>query len=88
MGRLVATPDRGNHRESTTMKMVTSAAVEMTRDEAAALLSAVSIALDANGGEAPASVKSALFEIVERLNAAFDFGIGEPPRPAKREAKR
>ena len=69
-------------------KMIKAAAVEMTRDEAAALLSAVSIALDANGGEAPASVESALFEIVERLNTAFDFGIGEPTRPAKRKAKR
>jgi hypothetical protein len=69
-------------------KMIKAAAVEMTRDEAAALLSAVSIALDANGGEAPASVESALFEIVERLNTAFDFGIGEPTRTAKRKAKR
>jgi hypothetical protein len=67
-------------------KTIKAATVEMTRDEAAALLSAVSIALDANGGEAPASVEGALFEIVERLNTAFDFGIGDAPRPAKRKA--
>jgi hypothetical protein len=58
-------------------KMIKKATVEMTRDEASALLSAVSVALDANGDEAPASVEGALYEIVERLNAAFDFGIGE-----------
>ena len=49
----------------------------MTRAEAAALLSAVEIALQANGGEAPESVAGALYEIVERINAAFDFGIGD-----------
>jgi hypothetical protein len=67
---------------------IKAATVEMTRDEAAVLLSAVSIALDANGGEAPASVEGALFEIVERLNAAFDFGIGECKPPAKRKAQK
>jgi hypothetical protein len=65
--------------EETTMKtkLIKKATVEMTRDEASALLSAVSVALGANGGEAPASVEDALYEIVERLNTAFDFGIGE-----------
>jgi len=58
-------------------KLIKKATVEMTRDEASALLSAVSVALEANGGEAPASVEDALYEIVERLNTAFDFGIGE-----------
>jgi hypothetical protein len=53
------------------------ATVTMSRAEASALLSAVSVALDANGGEAPKSVERALYEIVERLNTAFDFGIGE-----------
>jgi hypothetical protein len=53
------------------------AKIPMTRAEAAALLSAVEIALQANGGEAPASVSESLFAIVEKLNAAFDFGIGD-----------
>jgi len=54
-----------------------SATVKMTRAEAAALLSAVEIAIQANGGEVPASVSEPLYEIVERINTAFDFGIGE-----------
>lgn len=54
-----------------------NAKVPMSRPEAAALLSAVEIALQANGGKAPASVSDALYEIVERINEAFDFGIGE-----------
>jgi hypothetical protein len=61
-------------------KLIKKATVEMTRDEASALLSAVSVALDANGGEAPPSVEKSLYEIVERLNTAFDFGIGEDER--------
>ena len=62
--------------------------VEMTRAEASALLSAVSVALDANGGEAPASVESALYEIVERLNTAFDFGIGQARTAKRKRAKK
>lgn len=58
-------------------KLIKTATVKMTRSEASALLSSVSVALDANGGEAPKSVEAALFKIVERLNKAFDFGIGE-----------
>lgn len=54
-----------------------SANVKMNRAEAAALLSAVEIALQANRGKAPASVTEPLYEIVERINVAFDFGIGE-----------
>lgn len=54
-----------------------NANVQMSRAEAAALLSSVEIALQANGGEAPASVTEPLYEIVERINQAFDFGIGE-----------
>jgi len=66
-------------------KLIKKATVEMTRDEAAALLSAVNVALEANGGEAPASVEHALYEVVERLNTAFDFGLGDgDARPAKR----
>lgn len=58
-------------------KLIKTATVKMTRAEAAALLSSVNMALDANGGEAPPSVEAALCEIVEKLNKAFDFGIGE-----------
>jgi hypothetical protein len=58
-------------------KMIKTATVKITRAEAAALLSSVSMALDANGGEAPKSLETALFKIVTRLNKAFDFGIGE-----------
>lgn len=54
-----------------------TATVTMSRAEASALLSAVSVALDANGGEAPKSVERVLYEIVERLNIAFGFGLGE-----------
>lgn len=50
-------------------------AVEFTREEAAALLSGISVALDANGGDCPDSVREALVSAVERLNAAFDFGL-------------
>ncbi len=53
------------------------AKIPMNRSQAAALLSAVEIALQANGGKAPPSVSDALYEIVERINEAFDFGIGE-----------
>ena len=58
-------------------KVIKTATVKMTRAEAAALLSSVSMALDANGGEAPRSVEDSLFKIVQRLDDAFDFGIGE-----------
>jgi hypothetical protein len=58
-------------------KLIKQATVTMTRAEASVLLSAVSVALGANGGKAPESVEDALYEIVERLNTAFDFGIGE-----------
>ncbi len=58
-------------------KVIKTATVKMNRAEAAALLSSVSMALDANGGEAPKSLENALFTIVERLDQAFDFGIGE-----------
>lgn len=57
--------------------LIKNATVTMSRAEAAALLSAVSVALDANGGEAPKSVEKALYEIVERLNTAFELGLGE-----------
>ena len=58
-------------------KLVKKATVSLTRSEAAALLSAVSIALDANGGDAPKSVAAALAAAVEALNEAFDFGLAE-----------
>jgi hypothetical protein len=51
------------------------AKIPMTRAQAAALLSAVEIALQANGGEAPPSVAERLAEVVERINEAFDFGL-------------
>ena len=57
--------------------LIQQATVTMTRSEAAALLSAVNVALDANGGDAPESVRAALAEIVDRLDEAFDFGIGD-----------
>lgn len=63
-----------------TTKLINEATVTMTRAEAAALLSSVSVALDANGGDAPKSVEKALHAIVERLNTAFDFGIAEEAR--------
>ena len=53
------------------------AEITITRNEAAAILSAVEIALQANGGEAPTSVAGPLFQIVEKINAAFEFGIGD-----------
>lgn len=62
---------------TTKTKMVKQATVTMTRAEASALLSAVSVALDANGGKAPPSVEEALAAAVERLDAAFEFRIGE-----------
>lgn len=49
--------------------------VEFSRAEAAALLSGIDVALDANGGDCPDSVREALVSAVERLNAAFDFGL-------------
>ena len=49
--------------------------IEFTREEAAALLSGISVALDANGGDCPDSVREALVSAVERMNAAFDFGL-------------
>jgi hypothetical protein len=58
-------------------KLIKQATVTMTRAEASALLSAVSVALEVNGGKAPASLEDALYEIVERMNEAFDFRIGE-----------
>jgi len=58
-------------------KVIKTATVKLIGAEAAALLSSVSMALDANGGEAPKSLENALFAIVERLDEAFDFGIGE-----------
>ena len=54
-----------------------SAEVFMTRSEASALLSGICIALDANGGEPPESVSGPLASIVEKINEAFDFGLGE-----------
>jgi hypothetical protein len=82
-GGPAATPERNNpvrrkqRREKMKTKLVKTATVKMNRAEAAALLSSVSMALEANGGEAPKSVEAALFKIVEKLNKAFDFGIGE-----------
>jgi hypothetical protein len=61
-------------------KLIDETTLTITREQAAALLSAVNVALDANGGEAPASVETPLYEIVERLNEAFDFGIAEQPK--------
>jgi hypothetical protein len=58
-------------------KLVKKATLSLTRNEAAALLSAVSIALDANGGDAPKSVAASLAAAVEALNEAFDFGLEE-----------
>lgn len=52
-----------------------SESVEITREEAAALLSGISVALDANGGDCPDSVREALAAAVEKLNLAFDFGL-------------
>lgn len=49
--------------------------VTLTRSEAAALLSGVEVALKANGGDCPDSVREALLSAVETLNAAFDFGL-------------
>jgi hypothetical protein len=56
-------------------KVPENANIPMSRAEAAAILSAVEIAIRANGGKAPVSVTDALFEIVERINIAFDFGL-------------
>ena len=54
-----------------------TATITMTRAQAAALLSAVEIALKANGGKAPDSVTGPLLQIVERLDHAFQFGVGD-----------
>jgi len=61
----------------TKTRMVTEATVTLTRAEAAALLSAVSVAIGANGGAVPPSVEEGLTSAVESLDAAFEFGIGE-----------
>lgn len=49
--------------------------VTFTRAQAAALLSGVSVALEANGGGCPDSVRESLLSAVETLNEAFDFGL-------------
>lgn len=56
-------------------KLIKKATVTMGRDEAAALLSSVEVALNANGGRPPAAVEDALYRVVETLNKAFDFGL-------------
>jgi len=49
--------------------------VTLSRCEAAALCSSVEMALRANGGDCPDGLRVPLLEAVEKLNAAFDFGI-------------
>jgi hypothetical protein len=49
----------------------------MTRKEAAAILSGIVVAINANGGEAPETVSGPLESIVEKIDEAFDFGLGE-----------
>ena len=51
------------------------ATVRLTRGEASALLSGISVALDACEGKPPESVSESLYWAIEKLNAAFDFGL-------------
>lgn len=48
----------------------------MTRSEASAILSGIVVAINANGGEAPGSVSGPLESIVEKIDEAFNFGLG------------
>jgi hypothetical protein len=57
--------------------LIKSAEVFMTRKEASAILSGIMMALSATGGEAPDTVAGPLASIVEKINEAFDFGLGE-----------
>jgi len=52
-----------------------AASVHLTRAQAAALLSSVEVALTANGGDCPDTVREALLAAVETLNAEFGFGL-------------
>jgi hypothetical protein len=51
------------------------ATVYLTRAQAAALLSSVDMALRANGGDCPDSVRESLLAAVETLNEEFGFGL-------------
>lgn len=74
IGRVVEITSRGREIEHD-LPAVESETVQFSRAEAAALLSGISVALDANGGDCPDSVREALVGAVERLNAAFQFGL-------------
>lgn len=56
--------------------LIKSAEVFMTRSEASAILSGIVVAINANGGEAPGSVSGPLESIVEKIDEAFNFGLG------------
>lgn len=49
--------------------------VYLTRAQAAAPLSSVDMALRANGGDCPDTVREALLAAVETLNEEFGFGL-------------
>jgi hypothetical protein len=51
------------------------ATVYLPRAQAAALLSSVEVALTANGGDCPDSVRESLLAAVETLNEEFGFGL-------------
>jgi hypothetical protein len=57
--------------------LIKSAEVFMTRKEASAILSGIVMALAYTGGEAPDSVEGPLASLIEKINEAFDFGLGE-----------
>jgi hypothetical protein len=63
------------------------ATVMLSRAEAAALVSAVSIALDANGGDAPRLVAAPLAAAVGRIDGVFQFGLAAAPKPIRAKCR-